>query len=341
MNPLVKYAEVIQSSTIDSLIESLNCGFPIPGKKIDKYRLKEKPTFVQEILFSAWMYRNQELKQDVLKKIPDINIIKTQVKLKESFREITALFRRFDQSILRSIQVSEWFDILEDDNEDYEIDSKTKTEDGKVKNNSSVLVDTEIYELLKNNELKIIPIISLEKQLGSTSFDIRLGTSFQIYLLTKYGETNYQDNQINGKVQNSKMIDLDFLDSITISPGQFILGHSMEYLKLPTNIAGQVEGRSSFARLGLQVHMTASFIDPGFEGVLTFEISNTGPNPITLFPGVRIAQVRFLSISKPFRPYNRNLQAKYRGMLTHHDSKQFKDYEMIKIYEEIRQKNMC
>jgi len=140
---------------------------------------------------------------------------------------------------------------------------------------------------------------------------------------------------MDDKIHNSKMIDLDFLESITISPGQFILGHSMEYLKLPPKIAGQVEGRSSFARLGLQIHMTASFIDPGFEGVLTFEIYNAGPNPIKLYPGLRIAQLRFFNGNSPVIPYNRNLDAKYSGLLTHNDSKQFNDYEMIKIRNEL------
>ena len=203
------------------------------------------------------------------------------------------------------------------------------------KSDATILNDNEILTYIKNNQLKIVPIINLNKQLGSTSFDIRLGTSFQVYLHTKYGIVDFASPSIKTSIHNSKMIDLDYLESITISPGQFILGHSMEYLKLPNEIAGQVEGRSSFARLGLQIHMTASFIDPGFEGVLTFEIYNAGPNPIKLYPGLRIAQLRFFRGNGPAIPYNRNVEAKYSGLLTHNDSMQFKDYEMLKIKEEL------
>jgi len=292
--------------------------------------LIENPTFIQEILLAAWMYRNNDFKKEIFIKfyIED----KTS---EEILIDIANSFQRFDKSILRSIQVSEWFDLLENE---INIEKLNKI---LINNNeaqileSGILTDFEILSSIRDNNLKIIPIINIEKQLGSTSFDIRLGTSFQVYLQTKYGIVDFANPLMDEKINNSKMIDLDFLESITISPGQFILGHSMEYLKLPSKIAGQVEGRSSFARLGLQIHMTASFIDPGFEGVLTFEIYNAGPNPIKLYPGLRIAQLRFFKGNNPVVPYNRNLEAKYSGLLTQNDSMQFKDYEMLKIKKEL------
>jgi dCTP deaminase len=109
----------------------------------------------------------------------------------------------------------------------------------------------------------------------------------------------------------------------------------MEYIKLPGNIAAEIEGRSSFARLGLETHMTAGFVDPGFEGVLTFEIFNAGPNPIKLYPGLRIAQIRFSYINEPVKAYNKKINAKYRGLLAHHYSLQFKDSEVKRIIEYI------
>ena len=112
-----------------------------------------------------------------------------------------------------------------------------------------------------------------------------------------------------------------------------MLGHSMEYICLPPSVAAQVEGRSSFARLGIEVHMTAGFVDPGFQGVLTFEIYNAGPNPVRLYPGIRIGQLRFFKGSLPAKPYNRNPAAKYRGLLQHHNSLQFQDYEIELLAE--------
>lgn len=334
LRPLIKYTEEINTATINLLIKSLKKGHPIPSKISNNSNLIESPTFIQEILLAAWMYRNKEFKEELFKEINNKELSSGELLFK-----VVNNFVKFDKSILRSIQVSEWFDLLETEVNTEKLANILDNKDN-VYNplESSVLNDTEILNYIKEEKLKIIPIINIDKQLGSTSFDIRLGTSFQIYLHTKYGIVDFANPSIDTRIHNSKMIDLDFLESITISPGQFILGHSMEYLKLPPKIAGQVEGRSSFARLGLQIHMTASFIDPGFEGVLTFEIFNAGPNPIKLFPGLRIAQLRFFKANNPVIPYNRNLEAKYSGLLTHNDSMQFKDYEMKKIRDELLKK---
>lgn len=129
---------------------------------------------------------------------------------------------------------------------------------------------------------------------------------------------------------SSKLYDLDFRESITIAPQQFMLGHSMEFLELPDILSAEVEGRSSFARLGLEVHVTAGFIDPGFKGMLTFELFNSGPNPIKLYPGLRIAQLRFYKVDEPTIPYNAKETTKYKGLLAH-TSLQFKDMEMERL----------
>jgi len=181
--------------------------------------------------------------------------------------------------------------------------------------------------------------MSMKDQLGSSSLDIRIGTSFQFYFPTKYGLIDFiNKDTIKSADVNSTLIDLDFLESITISPGQFMLGHSLEYLQLPEFLAGEVEGRSSFARLGLEIHMTAGFVDPGFEGVLTFEIFNAGTNPIRIYPGFRIAQLRFIPVNKPSKSYGRKISAKYRGLLTPSISLQFKDNEVDKIRDELIRK---
>ncbi|MDD4032129.1 MAG: dCTP deaminase [Bacteroidales bacterium] len=329
--PMIKYTKEINTDTISELIESLQQGYPIPSKAASKSSLIESPAYVQEILLAAWMYRNKEFKDNVFKVIEEGGL-----STEKCLQSIVINFRKFDKSILRSIQVSEWFDLLIGKVETIKLDKiLSKTDTANPPHGSILLNDYEIIKYIKDDQLKIIPIINIDEQLGSTSFDIRLGTSFQIYLHTKYGIIDFTNPALGTRIHNSKMIDLDFLESITISPGQFILGHSMEYLKLPSDLAGQVEGRSSFARLGLQIHMTASFIDPGFEGVLTFEIYNAGPNPVKLFPGLRIAQLRFLKVISPVIPYNRNLEAKYNGLLSHNDSKQFKDYEIEEIKKEL------
>jgi len=208
-------------------------------------------------------------------------------------------------------------------------------------NPKNILVDHEIDELLKSDELKIIPLMysgqvikgKERNQLGTTSVDVRLGTSFQVFsphqsgiidFITQEGEAFFNES--------SKRIDLDFMDSITIAPRQFMLGHSMEYIKLPNSICGNLEGRSSFARLGLEIHMTAGFIDPGFEGVITFEIYNAGPTTIRLYPGMRIGQIRLEQNNEPRNKYGQK-NVKYKGLLEHNLSLQSKDIEVELIRE--------
>jgi len=294
---------------------------------------------VQEILLAAWLYRNSEFKDAVIKNFGElslnIDLNKKNEFMKTYEDSIMNLFTRFDQSILRSIQVGEWFHIYHDE-------ATKEEEKGIIPKNSKVyrprnlLIDKEIVELIKSNKLRIIPIMNLKDQLGSSSFDIRLGTSFQLYFPNKSGLVDFIDEStIYNADKSSTFIDLDFLESITVSQGQFLLGHSMEYFKLPENISAEIEGRSSFARLGLEIHMTAGFVDPGFEGVLTFEILNAGPNPIRLFPGIRIAQLRFIPVNRPHKSYSKKPSAKYKGLLTPNISLQLKDPEVDKIKNEL------
>jgi dCTP deaminase len=198
------------------------------------------------------------------------------------------------------------------------------------------LNDIQIRELLLNDELKIIPLIDFDKQRGSTSIDLRLGPSFQIYQPNQSGVIDFTDNNsVENVVSNSSILDLDYLGSIVLAPGQFVLAHTMEYMALPPDVAGQLEGRSSFARLGIQVHMTANMIDPGFHGAITFEILNAGPNPIRLYPGYRIGQLRLFKCVPPAYPYNLKGHAKYKGLLAHSSTLLAKDYEIRRIRDAI------
>ena len=335
LSPLIKYTEEIEEVTIRELEEYLSLGLPIPGKNIKEGVFSQKPTYVQEILLAAWYFRNNGLKKSILKDLNLLYSVKPNDFIQSFEQGIFKIFKKFDESILRSIQVSEWFDLFYDINyvnESINLEKELTDSFDELSPLKNQLVDIEIFNLLQKKIIKIIPIINLKEQLGSTSLDLRLGTSFQLYYQTKYGVIDFSDSQSLHEAEfNSNLIDLDFLESITISPGQFLLAHTMEYLKLPENIAAEIEGRSSFARLGLEIHMTAGFVDPGFEGVITLEIYNAGPNPVKLFPGIRIAQLKFIPINIPLRPYNKKNDAKYKGLLSHHTSKQFKDYEISKI----------
>lgn len=335
-----KYIDNLEWETIECLVESLKQKLPIPSKNVNGNIFKQQPTTVQEIFLSGCIYRNSFFKENILKKFEKIEYQSEEKIEKEFLITVIEEFKKFDQSILRSIQVSEWFYLY------YDVESQPdqiEVDDNQDFSSKNLLNDYQIKNLIAKKDdtsIKIIPIINFEKQLGTTSFDIRLGTSFEVYHTNQYGIIDFTDEHTTKETSfNSSRIDKDFLESLTIMPGQFILGHSMEYLKLPDNMSADLEGRSSFARLGIEIHMTAGFVDPGFEGVLTFEIYNAGPTPVKLFPGLRVAQLRFMPIDKPSKTYGNRHGAKYKGLLEHHISKQSKDYEIKKLKQAIERAN--
>lgn len=354
LSPFVRKYVNMQPAVISYLVEQLNLGLPIPSIKTvsTNGEYKELPTYVQEIFLASWLSRTDSLRPSVLKAIVSFENEKILADPGYALEAITKIISRHDQAVLKSIQVSEWFDFFiqeEERPEQIEIYNSEKKNCKELLYNG-VLVDTNIKTLIEQNELKIIPMMYMkyehmskqQTQIGTTSLDIRLGTSFQIFYPDQYGIIDFtqETSSVNYNI-SSKRINLDFLESITITPGQFLLGHSMEYVKLPDYISGNLEGRSSFARLGIEIHMTAGYIDPGFEGVITFEIYNAGPTTVKLYPGMRIGQIRFEKNEEPQETYSQKHTVKYKGLLEHDLSRQNKDIEvtLIKEYRKKTSKN--
>ena len=103
-------------------------------------------------------------------------------------------------------------------------------------------------------------------------------------------------------------------EPFVVHPGDFVLGVTLEKVKLPNDIVARVEGRSSLGRLGIIVHSTAGFIDAGFEGTITLEITNINNVPVALYPGMRVCQLAFETMSSPAEvPYGDKKSAKYQG----------------------------
>ncbi len=148
----------------------------------------------------------------------------------------------------------------------------------------------------------ITPIFDLDDQLGISGFDVRLGKQFIVFRehfkesfspsfdkLAEHELRKYQEEII-----------VPFKKSITLHPGKFIIGSTFEYVSIPPDLECQVEGRSSWARLGLIV-ATATTVEPCYKGVITLELSNNGTMPIKLFPGIKIAQLIFHKTSEPYK----------------------------------------
>lgn len=351
LNTLINKYVRIHPSVIDFLLQRLNQGLPIPSVKTRNINNKyeELPAYVQEIFLTSWLSRHDSLMPGVLKEIDGIIKGKNEIYQKstlsqniEFYQNIKKMIVRHDQAVLKSIQVSEWFDFLIEKKCRPEkitiFNTKVHSRNKLKRKTSGIYVDSEIEKLIIQDELKIIPIImykdqesksKITSQIGTTSVDIRLGTSFQIFYPDQYGLIDYTaGNEFQNFVPVSTRINLDFVEGITIIPGQFLLGHSMEYIKLPDYICGNLEGRSSFARWGIEIHMTASYIDPGFEGALTFEIYNAGNAAVKLYPGMRVGQIRFERNKIPKETYSKKHTVKYKGLLEHDISRQNKDFEV-------------
>ena len=127
------------------------------------------------------------------------------------------------------------------------------------------------------------------------SIDVRLDRFFRVFNNAKY-------THIDPAVQQdelTQLVEVPEGDPFVLHPGEFVLGSTFEYVTLPDTLAGRLEGKSSLGRLGLLTHSTAGFIDPGFSGHVTLELSNVATLPIKLWPGMKIGQLCFFRLSSP------------------------------------------
>ncbi len=126
----------------------------------------------------------------------------------------------------------------------------------------------------------------------------------------------------------TEMLEVAEDEAFILHPGEFVLGSTQEYVRLPNDLVARLEGKSSLGRLGLLIHSTAGFVDPGFEGHLTLELSNVANLPITIYPYMKIGQISFYRLSSPAEnPYgSRQVGSKYQGQRGPTPSKFFENF---------------
>ncbi len=126
----------------------------------------------------------------------------------------------------------------------------------------------------------------------------------------------------------SELVEVREDDALILHPGEFVLGVTTERIALPDDLVGRLEGKSSLGRLGLLIHSTAGFVDPGFDGHLTLELSNVANLPITVYPGMKIGQISFLRMTAPAdAPYGSGtLQSKYQHQRGPTPSRYFENF---------------
>ena len=129
--------------------------------------------------------------------------------------------------------------------------------------------------------------------LQPSSFDVRLDRFFRLFDNHKYPYIDPSEQQDD----LTRLIEVAPDEAFILHPGEFVLGSTFEFVTLPNDIAARLEGKSSLGRLGLLTHSTAGFVDPGFKGHVTLELSNTATLPIKLWPGMKIGQLCFFKLS--------------------------------------------
>ncbi|GAA1862719.1 dCTP deaminase [Myceligenerans crystallogenes] len=128
-----------------------------------------------------------------------------------------------------------------------------------------------------------------------SSIDVRLDKFFRLFDNHKYPYIDPREEQ----PELTRLVEVDKGEPFVLHPGEFVLGSTYETVTLPDDVAARLEGKSSLGRLGLLTHSTAGFIDPGFSGHVTLELSNVATLPITLWPGMKIGQLCFFRLSSP------------------------------------------
>jgi dCTP deaminase len=200
---------------------------------------------------------------------------------------------------------------------------------------AGLLSDLQIMERLVAPDERCVfvsPIIDLVDQLGPSSLDVRLGTEF--VTTRSSGMTHIDLRPAAGSAVKQALGEYSVMRQIPLSgrfvlhPGEFALGHTLEFIRLPRDIAARLEGRSSLGRMGIQIHATAGYVDPGFEGALTFELMNSGKLPVSLSPGIRLGQLCFFEVEPVEVPYLKKRYSKYGGRLGVESARVFEDPEI-------------
>ncbi len=175
-----------------------------------------------------------------------------------------------------------------------------------------ILSDRDIRAALSRKRIVITPKPDLSEQLGSCKLDLRLGNVYRVFNHSKTPYIDPKDPETltdlthEVKVKNG--------EAFTLHPGEFILAVTREHIRMPADLTGELEGRSSIGRMGVVVHSTAANIDAGFRGHITLELANMGRIPVMLYPGMRICSIVFQELSSPsLVPYYKKKSAKYAG----------------------------
>jgi dCTP deaminase len=187
-----------------------------------------------------------------------------------------------------------------------------------------VLSDRTIRRLIEEGRIGIDPFD--EELVQPSSVDVRVDRLFRVFRNSRYPFIDVKKPMED----LTELVEVgDSEQPFILHPGEFVLGSTLERITLPDDLVARLEGKSSLGRLGLLIHSTAGFIDPGWDGHVTLELSNVANLPITIYVGMKIGQISFVQLSEPAeRPYGAAaLGSKYQGQAGPTPSRYWRNFE--------------
>lgn len=187
-----------------------------------------------------------------------------------------------------------------------------------------ILSDRTIREQLAAGRIVIEPLDPADIQ--PSSVDLRLDRFFRVFRNHTMRVIDVRQDQ----EELTELVEIGEQDAFILHPGEFVLGSTAERVTVPDDLVARLEGKSSLGRLGLLIHSTAGFVDAGWDGYLTLELSNVANLPITLYPGMKIGQISFLAMTTPAdAPYgSASVGSKYQGQRGPTPSRYYENFKL-------------
>ena len=172
-----------------------------------------------------------------------------------------------------------------------------------------MLSDVDIKKEIESNNIIIEPLS--ENSIQPSSIDLRISSTFRVFENHKYSKIDPRENQED----LTSLINSTEEEPFVLHPGEFVLGSTKEKISLSNKLVARLEGKSSLGRVGLLIHSTAGFVDPGFRGHLTLELSNVANLPIVIHPNMKIGQISFYYLHSPSSDVygSETFKSKYQG----------------------------
>jgi len=185
-----------------------------------------------------------------------------------------------------------------------------------------ILSDRTLREEIAARRIVIEPLD--ERCIQPSSIDVKVSNLFRVFRNHTAGIIDVKQDLED----LTEMVNVDPDGVFMLHPGEFVLGSTLERITVPDDLVARIEGKSSLGRLGLLIHSTAGFIDAGFDGHITLELSNVASLPITIYPGMKIGQISFVQMTTPAdNPYGKGARgSKYQGQRGPTPSRYFENF---------------